>query len=282
MDATPTLCPWLRTPLGAAILSRERHFLHAPLMAEYGKRVAQLGCTNDDLLTASSMPHHIQISTDAANASDRADLYASPQRLPLDQDSIDCLVLHHALETASDPHGVLREAARTLAGEGLLLILGFNRYSYWSAWRLLGMNHPPRGIPLFSLYRLCDWLKLLDLQVEKVDTFFSLPPIAKTEILERLKILHELDRVPLRALHALYLVQARKHIAPLTPTRLHWQTDTRLLAGGVMEPLANSESATPALYASPHPNPLPPGEGEQKARHKESLDEKWQQTWNQK
>jgi len=241
MDATPTLCPWLRTPLGAAILSRERHFLHGPLIAEYGKRAAQLGCIDEDLLTASSMPHHIQISTDATSASRRADLYASPQQLPLDQDSVDCLILHHALETAHDPHGVLREAARILAGEGLLLILGFNRYSYWSAWRLLGMRHPPRGIPLLNLFRLCDWLKLLDLQVEKVDSFFSLPPIANRDILERLQFLHGLDQVPLRALHALYLVQARKHIAPLTPTRLQWKADNGILAGGIMEPLANRE-----------------------------------------
>lgn len=235
MDTNPTLCPWLRTPLGSAILARERAALRAPLKSQYGLHAAQLGCLNQDLLTASSMPHHLLISTDTAIAADSADLYASGQYLPLDRDSVDLLLLHHALETEHDPHGILREAARVLNGEGLLLILGFNPHSYWSLARLLGLRHPPKHIPLLRLQRLCDWLKLLDLQVERVDSFFSLPPINNAGILDKLGLLQQLDRIPLHPLHGLYLVQARKHLAPLTPTRLRWQRQP-ILAGSLAEP----------------------------------------------
>lgn len=235
MDSSQTHCPWLRTPLGSAILARERAALHKPLTSTYGRHAAQLGCLTRDLLTANSMPHHLLISTDSSTQDAGADLYASADYLPLDQDSIDLLLLHHALETAQDPHGILREAARVLNGEGLLLILGFNPHSYWTVFRWLGLRHPPRPIQLMGLPRLCDWLKLLDLQVERVDSFFSLPPINNSKVLDRLQFMRTLDRLPLRPLHGLYLVQARKQVAPLTPTRLRWK-HRPILPGGLAEP----------------------------------------------
>ena len=235
MQAPPTLCPWLQTSLGKAILDSEQQRLRAPLGAERGMRLAQLGCIGRNLMTASPMPHHIQIKTDAGMEAP-FDLYAAAAALPLDQHSLDTLVLHHTLETANDPHGVLREAERVLVGEGALFILGFNPSSYWALWRMVGIACPPRAVPLLNLHRLCDWLKLLDLTVESVETFFPLPPFNNQQLLTSLEVLRVLDKIPLRSLHALYLVHARKHRAPLTPTRLRWQARSPVLAGGLAEP----------------------------------------------
>ena len=232
---TPTLCPWLHSSLGKAILDTEQQRLRAPLRAEHGTRLAQLGCVGRNLMTASTMPHHIQIKTDAGLEAP-FDLYAAAAALPLDQGSLDTLLLHHTLETVNDPHGVLREAERVLVGEGALFILGFNPHSYWVLWRLIGIACPPRVVPLLSLHRLTDWLKLLNLTVESVETFFPLPPFSNQQLLTSLDFLHALDKLPLRSLHALYLVRARKHRAPLTPTRLRWQARAPVLVGGLAEP----------------------------------------------
>ena len=235
MQLTPSLCPWLHTALGETLLDSEQQRLKLLLAAEYGTRLAQLGCIERNLLVASPMPHHLQIKTDA-DRQPEFDLYAAPQALPLDSGCLDALLLHHTLETVHDPHGVLREAERVLAGEGLLLVLGFNPHNYWALWRLLGMACPPRNVPLLSLPRLCDWLKLMDLTVEGVDSFFPLPPLNNQQLLRSMKPLHALDRVPLHFLHALYLIRARKHRAPLTPTRLRWQVRSPVLVGGLAEP----------------------------------------------
>ena len=235
MQPPPTLCPWLHSALGDAILGSEARRLKGPLCAERGTRVAQLGCVNRNLLTASPMPHHLQIKTDAGMQPE-FDLYAAPQSLPLESDCLDALLLHHTLETARNPHGVLREAERVLAGEGLLLILGFNPHSYWALWRLIGLACPPRDVPLLSIHRLSDWLKLLDLTVENVETFFPLPPFNNQQLLSSMTLLNRLDQLPLRPLHTLYLISARKHRAPLTPTKLSWQVSRPVLAGGLIEP----------------------------------------------
>ena len=235
MQPPPSLCPWLHSSLGTAILNAEQLRLRAPLGAERGTRLAQLGCVGRNLMTASSMPHHLQIKTDAG-MEPAFDLYSAAAALPLEQESLDALLLHHTLETVNDPHGVLREAERTLAGEGALYILGFNPHSYWALWRTVGIACPPRSVPLLGLHRLCDWLKLLDLTVESVETFFPLPPFSNQQLLSSLQLLKILDKVPLRALHALYLVRARKHRAPLTPTKVYWQARTPALVGGLAEP----------------------------------------------
>jgi len=232
---TPTLCPWLHSSLGKAILDAEQQRLRTPLGNERGTRLAQLGCVGRNLMTASTMPHHIQIKTDAGLEAP-FDLYAAAAALPLDQGSLDALLLHHTLETVNDPHGVLREAERVLAGEGTLFILGFNPHSYWALWRMIGIACPPRRVPLLNLHRLCDWLKLLDLTVESVETFFPLPPFNNQQFLTSLEILRPLDKLPLPVLHALYLVRARKHRAPLTPTRIRWQVRNPVLVGGLAEP----------------------------------------------
>lgn len=232
IDTQPSgdLCSWLQGPLGTEIRRCEHARLKVPVATQYGRRLAQLGCLAEDMLTVSSIPHQMHITSQPAGGSG-ADLLAAAHALPLESDCLDLLVLHHSLETSDDPHGVLREAERVLSGEGLLLILGFNPWCWWGLGRLFGRACPPREVELLSLNRLHDWLKLLDLQVEKVETFYSLPPLGNEKLLQRLAFLRRLDTIPLHALHALYLVHARKHVAPLTPIRLRWQQTSELLPG---------------------------------------------------
>ena len=47
------------------------------------------------------------------------------EELPLEHNSCDVVVLHHALDFAQSPHQVLREAARILRPGGHLILLGF-------------------------------------------------------------------------------------------------------------------------------------------------------------
>lgn len=79
--------------------------------------------------------------------------------LPFPAESVDFIVLAHALEESENPHQVLREAARILRPDGQLLIIGFN------PWSLLAINSgaPWRKHWIHTL-RLKDWLTLLELE----------------------------------------------------------------------------------------------------------------------
>ncbi|WP_223717365.1 class I SAM-dependent methyltransferase, partial [Escherichia fergusonii] len=64
----------------------------------------------------------------------RCDFHA----LPFPANSLDLVVLPHALELASDPHETLREVERVLVPEGRVVILGFNPASLWGLWQRAG------------------------------------------------------------------------------------------------------------------------------------------------
>ena len=98
--------------------------------------------------------------------------------LPFDSNSLDLVVLPHALELARDPHLALREVERVLVPEGRVLIVGFNPASLWGLRQRLGRlrrrlaSDSQRDLFLpsageFMRYRrLRDWLRLLSFEVE--------------------------------------------------------------------------------------------------------------------
>lgn len=93
------------------------------------------------------------------------------ESLPFPSNSLDLVVMPHALELARDPHHTLREVARVLVPEGRVVIAGFNPASLWGLWQRMGRWGVDRALVLpqgefIAYWRLRDWLRLLDLEVE--------------------------------------------------------------------------------------------------------------------
>jgi SAM-dependent methyltransferase len=90
--------------------------------------------------------------------------------LPFVSDSLDLIVLPHALEFAADPHRVLREVERVLRPEGRVVVSGMNPFSLWGVRQalqpVLGQYLPTEG-EFISLPRLRDWFRLLSLDLDK-------------------------------------------------------------------------------------------------------------------
>ena len=89
---------------------------------------------------------------------------------PWQAESLDLVVLPHALERSADPHACLREVERVLIPEGHVLITGFNPLSLWGwhqsgALRRQGVGHG-LGQSLIAYRRLRDWLRLLGFEVQ--------------------------------------------------------------------------------------------------------------------
>lgn len=105
--------------------------------------------------------------------------------LPFPSQSVDLVVLPHTLELVADPHDTLREVERVLMPEGKVVIAGFNPASLWGArHRLarLGQSRPtvlPQG-EFLAYWRLRDWLRLLDLEVE-AGCFGCYRPLVRSE-----------------------------------------------------------------------------------------------------
>lgn len=179
------LHPWLALPPGRALLEWEQCQIDRLVADVFGFHAMQLGLPELDGLRTNRMPHRwLALDTayqgwippvekgpvpqdQGAPLSLRCDF----ESLPFPSNSLDLVVLPHALELARDPHHTLREVERVLVPEGRVVIAGFNPASFWGVWQRMGSLGVDRATVLpqgefIAYWRLRDWLRLLDLEVE--------------------------------------------------------------------------------------------------------------------
>lgn len=215
------MCEWFDTGLGAALLDAERATLlpwHGRL---FGQQVLQLGCANRVSLldnTPASLKIRFAPSWDSEQPAPVADNAA----LPLESESMDAVLIHHAVDFAPDGHRLLREAARVTAPGGRLMLIGFNPLSLWGVGRLLRRRRPPWSGRFIPLHRVQDWLRLLGFQTEKVCRGGFMPPIEGRRVLRRAAGYERFGHRYLRPLGGYYLIIARKQVTPLTPVARRW------------------------------------------------------------
>ncbi len=222
------LAEWLQTPAGHDLLAWEQGQLDAAVADVFGFHALQLGLPQVQALRANRMPHRwlaldealvassVSGGSPAANLVDslnhpfkvepwsdlnphalQPSLVCDFDALPLDSQSLDLVVLPHALELALDPHRALSEVDRVLMPEGHVVILGFNPASLWGLRQRAGQMRRSlglgRGQPLFmpragefiGYRRLRDWLRLLSFDVVVARFGCYRPPLNSVHWLER-------------------------------------------------------------------------------------------------
>lgn len=156
----------------------------------FGFHAMQLGSPAIDGLRTNRMPHRWLIgvaSTESAavegGASHRStQAWVEEDALPFDGDSLDLILLPHTLEWSRDPHTCVREAYRVLRAEGVLVITGFNEWSWWGLsqwlrrrfaklglqkWGIGRMFLPAEG-EFLNAHRVKDWLRLMGMDIQEV------------------------------------------------------------------------------------------------------------------
>ncbi|MFT3821368.1 MAG: methyltransferase domain-containing protein [Rubrivivax sp.] len=212
---------WLQSAPGRDLLDWELGHLDAAVTDAFGFHALQLGLPEIDALRANRMPHR-WVADAAAQPAASAALACEFDALPFPSDSIDLVVLPHALEFAHDPHQVLREVERVLRPEGRIVITGLNPASLWGLRQrfsrarlgLPGRGEPglPRAGEFIGYWRLRDWLRLLGFAIESGRFGCWKPPLAAERWLQRFDWM---DRVGERwwpVLGAAYLLVAVKRV----------------------------------------------------------------------
>ena len=267
------LTEWLQTPAGRYVLDWEQQHLDAAVADLFGYHALQLGLPELLALRGNRMPHR-WLATDSVQVADAAlarkpvavdpfadtdpaplvmaevALHCDFDALPFDSQSLDLVVLPHALELARDPHLALREVERVLVPEGRVVIVGFNPASLWGLRQRLGrLRRVPSGMPRRSFLpdagefigyrRLRDWLRLLSFEVEAGRFGCYRPPVASKRWLERFDWTESVGERWWPVFGAVYFVVAVKRVRGMR------------LVGLVRErrPVAR---AAPAVVASRH------------------------------
>ncbi|MEO7952700.1 MAG: methyltransferase domain-containing protein [Polaromonas sp.] len=263
------LTDWLKTPPGSYLLDWERvHFDHA-VSDIFGYHALQLGLPELDALRANRMPHKWLALTAAPQAaapitsqllpangrraggesSARAALLTDSSALPFPESSLDLVVLPHTLELDRDPHSALREVERVLVPEGRVVISGLNPVSLWGLrqrrgyfYRQLGYDrlYLPGTGEFIGYWRLRDWLRLLNFEVESARFGCYRPALSSQKWLDRFEWMDAAGERWWPIFGAVYFLVAVKRVRGMRLLEPAWKA-------------RKATAAAPAVVASKKP-----------------------------
>ena len=236
------LADWCTRTLGIQLMTMEHSHIDRVLPNLFGYHIVQLGDPDEKGFLETSRISHKMILHLESNVENKAKIVmiCSSDALALETDSIDVIVMPHVLESAENPHRVLREVERALIGEGHVIIVGFNPWGLWGLWRifLAWREEAPWNGHFYGLPRLKDWLSLLDFEIIKVNKFFYRPPLKKENVMQKLLFLEKLGKYCWPFFCGAYMVVAKKRIIPLTPIKMNWRDKRKIVATEIAEPSA--------------------------------------------
>jgi len=253
---------WLQTPIGNYVRAWEQRHLDVLTTDIFGFNAVQIGLPQINALNANRMPY--RWLTDASvpqNGQDGQDAQEGRSvplvvthdfsELPFASQSLDLVVLPHVLEFSAEPHQVLREVERVLIPEGQVIICGFNPVSLWGArqavGRLTGAHFLPQDGEFIALPRLKDWLKLLNMEVNRGHFGCYAPPCDTDKWLQRFAFMEKAGDRWWPYFGAVYIVQAIKRVKGMRLIGPAWRKQKVKVPKGV-----------PATNRS-HKDRMPPG-----------------------
>ena len=242
---------WFRTPPGRYLLAWERAQFDSTVADIFGYHALQLGLPELDALSANRMPHRwlatsSPTSTAPSSASGRppaagaplqpnatrAALMADFAALPFPANSLDMVVLPHALELNVDPHATLREVERVLVPEGRVVISGLNPASLWGLrqrrahlYRRFGVGELflPEAGDTIGYWRMRDWLRLLSFEVEVGRFGCYRPAVASEKWLQRFEWMDRAGERWWPILGAVYFLVAVKRVRGMRLVGPSWK-----------------------------------------------------------
>ncbi len=212
---------WLETPAGSYVRTWQQARLDMLTTDIFGFNAMQIGLPEVNALQASRMPNKWLTDTHLPKVEE--DGTRTPivvvhdfAELPFASQSLDLVILPHVLEFAEEPHQILREVERVLIPEGQVIVCGFNPASLWgvrqATGRLTGAHFLPQNGEFISLPRLKDWLKLLNMEVNRGHFGCYAPPCVTEKWLNRFAFMEAAGDRWWPYLGAIYVVQAIKRV----------------------------------------------------------------------
>lgn len=232
---------WLGGVAGQYLLNWEREHLDQLVTNWFGYHAIQLGLGVLPALQSSRISTRLLVEDSLEHIEGAQLLVDGFESLPFADESVDLVVVPHALEFASDPHQVLREVVRVLRPEGKVVVIGLNPVSLWRMQqgiaRVVGQSQMPREGQWIAMPRIRDWLKLLSCEIDAVSYGCYRPICGSSQWVERTRFLERAGDRWWPICGAVYTVSAVKRVTPLRLIGPAWRAKQRR-AKGALTPVA--------------------------------------------
>jgi SAM-dependent methyltransferase len=224
------LASWFKTSLGGRLLAEQTPIVEECARRFHGDTLLWAGCHTALLDTVRGCmvrnrfllkPATLHLPVDPFDSSDLTEFESDVHEIPLPNNSLDAVVLHHVLETAEDPRTAIREFSRALAPGGRLLIVSFNP---WSLWGVRGayarvFRDSFSGMRFVSSRRLLDWLTVLGFELQHKVKYvaYGLPfPTRERDaaLWQKLRTLAAGHRLPIGGVYVISAVKQASAVRP--------------------------------------------------------------------
>ncbi len=219
------LTEWYQTRLGRWLMGLESAELKRYLVAAPLQHILQIGGDPELLGVAEKhLAYHYFLDPCFKESSDLV-VRAYFEELPLQPDSLNSIVIAHALEFCEHPTLLLKNCYEALAPGGDLIIFCFNRWSIWGLYKLLSdKKTAPWSGTFYSPSALKSRLKMLNFKIKSEKTFCFRPPVQTPPKQNRLRFCETLGQLGLGNLGAVNLIVANKKMfSPLMQAAYNWE-----------------------------------------------------------
>ncbi|PHS72152.1 MAG: SAM-dependent methyltransferase [Cycloclasticus sp.] len=219
LDGPIELRHWFETPIGEVYRHVESALLSEKLSENFRAEVLQLDFIGweDEFHEAMRFAHYTILDNQTAEKTKYTRVVGEAESLPIDTHSVDIVIMPHTLEFEENPHQVLREANRVLKPEGIVLLMGFNPWAFWHLPRFFpkAKRKTPWNGHFISRYRVIDWLKLLNFDIE-ASQGCCLFPVRKKPLGDYKQSVIEIIAAWLPFLPAAYFIMGVKRVSGAT------------------------------------------------------------------
>ncbi|TAL58860.1 MAG: methyltransferase domain-containing protein, partial [Legionella sp.] len=212
-----SLNDWFQTPLGLAVaqeftvdLGHCNDYLHAEILLQLGN------CGDNPWL--SSLNYQRKWVASPVLLDHPIQLKCIYNQLPLDRNSVDCVIAPLTLEPFSHNFSLIDELDRVLKPMGYVIFLCINPWSFWGAALKSGLLHcfGDHKVKLRSPFNLNRALLQRGYRQIALSNFCYIPPINNAKIIKKLTFLDEVGRMLWPFPSGFYCYIAQKY-EPITP-----------------------------------------------------------------
>ena len=213
---------WMNGPLGSYIYGEESKILYDELKNKTFDTSLQIGLGNFLFLSKIKAKSSIYLSTKKD-----CDIRSKLDSLPLKDNSFDFILLPHILEFSDVPQVILREAFRVLKPNGHLILLMLNPYSLWGLKKFYMNQSRLLFKRAVDLYKIKDWLKLLDLEIISGRMYLYDIPFEKKEMRENFILLQQIIERWLPIFCGGYFLHCKKNVFNMRLIKPKWDISNK-------------------------------------------------------